>query len=184
MSVAVDYRADNFAAAKLFNKLKCTEQSGHTHSGVKTLFKACGSICSHTESLCGGTNACAVKAGSLENNINGIVHNSAVLAAHNACNGNGLLSIGNYQHLFGKSSCYTVKGGYLLALCGISYLNGIALDVADIESVHRVTVFEHYKVCDINEIVDRTNAACTKSLSEPQRRGTYLNILYNACAVA
>ena len=184
MGIAVDKLGNDLAAAQLFNQLQRSLDGRHTHSGVKTLFKTCGSVCSHAQSLCSGSYACAVKARSLEYNVSCVVHDPAVFAAHNACNGNGLLAVGNYQHLGGKLSLNAVKSGYLLALCGISDVDGAALDVADIKCVHGVTVFQHYKVCDINKVVDGANAAGTKSFSHPQGRGTYLYVLYNACDIA
>ena len=59
-----------------------------------------------------------------------------------------------------------------------------ALNIAEVKSVHRLAVFQHYIVCDVDEVVDRTNTACTESLSHPAGGGTYLNVLYDTCTVS
>ena len=46
--------------------------------------------------------------------------------------------------------------------------------------MHRLTVFEHNVVGDVNDVVDRTDAGGTQLHAEPQRRGSDLDILDNA----
>ena len=59
-----------------------------------------------------------------------------------------------------------------------------AVKAGVIKRVHRLTVLKHYVVGYINDIVDRTNAACAKAHTEPERRRSDLNVLYNSCNVS
>ena len=43
--------------------------------------------------------------------------------------------------------------------------------------MHRLTILEHYIVCDVNEIVYRAHAACAQALSHPSGRRAYLYVL-------
>ena len=46
----------------------------------------------------------------------------------------------------------------------------MTVKIAKVKSVHRLTVFEHYKVCNVNYIVYGSYSACAKSLAHPTRR--------------
>ena len=42
--------------------------------------------------------------------------------------------------------------------------------------MHRLTVLEHDIVCDVYDIVNRANAVCAKSLTQPKRRRLDFNV--------
>ena len=46
--------------------------------------------------------------------------------------------------------------------------------------MHRLRIFLHYIVCNIYDIVNRTDSACCQSALHPLRRWFNLNILYHA----
>ena len=53
-----------------------------------------------------------------------------------------------------------------------------------IESVHRLTVFNHYIVCDIDDVVYRSDACRAETHTQPQRRRRNFNVFNDSCAVS
>ena len=50
--------------------------------------------------------------------------------------------------------------------------------------MHRLTVFKHYVVCNVNDVVDGANSCRAQSHSEPEGRGRDLNVFDYLCGVA
>ena len=57
-------------------------------------------------------------------------------------------------------------------------------DRIQIIGVHRLSVLFHHVVCDIYKIVDRTDSHGSEPSLHPLRGRSYLNVLYDPCAVA
>ncbi len=121
------------------------------------------------------------KASGFKNDSGRVVHNSAVFAAHNACYGNGCLSVCDNQHIGIKLTLNAVKSGDGFAVLCVAHVNGVALKVTQVKRVHRLAVFKHNVVCDINDVADWAHAACSQPFSKPAR--AFLNAhVFNNCA--
>ncbi len=182
--VNVDVFTNDFTAAQFLDKLKCTQQSRLGVDGIDALFKSGGSVGALVYLLCSHADGNAVEARSLEYNVLCVLHDAGELAAHNACNGYRLLLVSDYQHFRAESYLGAVENRYLLSLLSVSDVYPAALYIAQVERMHRVAVFQHNKVCDINEIVDGTHAARFQPFSHPARGGSYLYVLYYRSHIA
>ena len=182
--VNVDDAVDDLACAEHFDQLTRTVDRIEGHARVQTLLKATGSLGAHTERLCGDTNGSAVEVRGLENDGPGVVHNLGVCAAHNACNSNRLVVVADGEHLVAQVVIYAVKGLDGLAVAGAADNDAAVGQALVVERMHRLAVLEHNIVGDINDVVDRTNAAGVQTLAHPRRRRLDLDILDNAGGVA
>ena len=50
--------------------------------------------------------------------------------------------------------------------------------------MHRLTVLFHHIICNINNIVDWTDALCAKPLLHPLRRRSDLDIFHDSCRIS
>ena len=62
------------------------------------------------------------------------------------------------------------------------YLRSVKAGV--VEGVHRLTVFEHYIVCDVDDVIYRSDSLCAEPHTQPERRGCDLYVLYDSCCIA
>ena len=53
-----------------------------------------------------------------------------------------------------------------------------------IKGVHRLAIFQHNIVCDINNIVDGTHAVITQTAAHPSGGGLNFDVFYHFCSVA
>ena len=120
----------------------------------------------------------------LENDGLGVVHNLGVCAAHNACNSNRLVVVADGKHLVAQVVIYAVQSLDGLTVAGTADNNAAIGQALVVERMHRLAVLEHNIVGDINDVVDRANAAGVQTLAHPRRRRLDLDILDNAGGVA
>ena len=180
----VDNAVNNFASAEHFDQLAGSVYCRKSVQRVKTLFKLCRSLGAHTKRQCALADAGSVKVCRLENNINRVGNNLAVLAAHDACKADRASIVRDNENVGVELSDISVERCKLLALGGAAHDDPAALDVAVVECVHRLAVFHHDVVCDINDVVYRPYAHCAQSLAHPLRGGSDLNIAYHARGVS
>ena len=114
----------------------------------------------------------------------GRIGDFAVFSAHNARESYSLVVIGYNEHGGVKCVRNAVEGNELFAVLRASYVDFGAAQTLVVERVHGLTVLEHNIVCDINDVVYRTNAFGAELHSHPQRRRSNLDVLYHPCAVA
>ena len=182
--VNVDNAVNDFACAEHLDQFARTVDCIEGHARVKALLKAAGSLGTHAERLCGDTNGSAVEVCGLENDGLGVIHNLGVCAAHNACNSNRLVVVADGKHLVAQVVIYAVQSLDGLTVAGTADNNAAVGQALVVERMHRLAVLEHNIVGDINDIVDRTNAAGMQTLTHPRRRRLDLDILNNAGGVA
>ena len=77
-----------------------------------------------------------------------------------------------------------VKGYEAFTVSRAANLNLCTGKAGVVKRVHGLTVFEHYVVCNVNDIVYGTNTACAESHSEPKGRGSDFYVLNNSCTVS
>ena len=121
----------------------------------------------HTQRLGGAAHAGAVKAGGLKYDGGGVVHNTAVFAAHYAGNGHRLLRIGNHQHILRQLPGLAVQGGDGLAGLGVTHIHCVAHQVTQVKGVHGLAVLQHHIVGNIYNVADGAHATGTQSLPQP-----------------
>ena len=182
--VNVDDAVDDLACAEHFDQLARAVDCIEGHARVKALLKAAGGLGTHAERLCGDTNGSAVEVCRLENDGLGVVHNLGVCAAHNACNSNRLVVVADGEHLVAQVVIYAVKSLDGLAVAGAADNDAAVGQALVVESVHRLAVLEHNVVGNINDVIDRTDAAGVQTLAHPRRRRLDLDILDDAGGVA
>ena len=182
--VNVDDTVDDLACAEHFDQLTRAVDRVERHARVQTLLKATGSLGAHTERLCGDADGSAVEVCGLENDGPGVVHNLGVCAAHNACNSNRLVVVADGEHFVAQVVIHAVQSLDGLTVAGTADNNAAIGQALVVERMHRLAVLEHNIVGDINDVVDRTNAAGVQTLAHPRRRRLDLDILDNAGSVA
>ena len=69
-----------------------------------------------------------------------------------------------------------------LIACG-AHLDMLSVKTFIIERMHRLSVFQHDIVRDIDDIVDRPHAGCAQFHAQPKRRGLDLHVFDHARAV-
>ena len=182
--VNVDNAVDDLACAQLLHQLARTVDRIEGHARVKALLKAAGGLGTHAERLCGDTNGSAVEVCGLENDGLGVVHNLGVCAAHNTRNSNRLVVVADGEHFITQIVIHAVQSLDGLTVAGTADNNAAIGQALVVERMHRLAVLEHNIVGDINDVVDRTNAAGVQTLAHPRRRRLDLDILDNAGGVA
>ena len=82
--------------------------------------------------------------------------------------------IGDYQHAGIELSDSAVQRRQLLARLRPPHDDLSAADIPIVKRVHRLSVFQHDIVCDINNVVDRTDAHGAQAFPHPfGRRGNF-----------
>ena len=182
--VGVDHAADHLARAKQLNKLAGALDSRNGGGGVELLFKAAGRLRAHTKLFGGRAHGRAVETGRFEHDHICIVHDAAVFAAHDARDRRGLGHVGDDEHFRGQRTRDAVERHDGFTRLGVAHNDFAAFHILIIERVHRLAVFQHNIVCDIDDIVDRTHAAGAQALAHPARRRFDFDIFDHARRVA
>ena len=58
------------------------------------------------------------------------------------------------------------------------------MNLLDVKGMERLTVFQHYEVGEVYDVVDRSHACIHESLLQPPRRLLHNNIRYDSCHVS
>ncbi len=97
-------------------------------------------------------------------------------AAHHAADPDGAFGIGDEQHFFVELIGAAIEGEKLLVRPSEADVDP-AGDFVGVESMERLTQFEHHKVGHIDDIVDRAQADTLELGAKPGRAGTDGQIL-------
>ncbi|MNV09558.1 hypothetical protein D3C71_1000550 [compost metagenome] len=93
---------------------------------------------------------------------------AAVLATHDAGNGQCAGVVGDDQRIATQADFLTVEQDQLLAFFGHAHADA-AIDFGKIESVQWLTQFEHHVVGDVDGSIDAAHVGTTQTLDHPQR---------------
>ncbi|MNM88706.1 hypothetical protein D3C81_1009290 [compost metagenome] len=106
--------------------------------------------------------------GAFEEQVAGFfgVH-TAVLATHDAGDGQGAGVVGDYQGVGAQGNFLAVEQDELLALFGHAHADA-AVDFGEVEGVHRLAEFEHHVVGDVDGSVDAAHVAAAQAFDHPQ----------------
>ena len=94
------------------------------------------------------------KVGAFEKHIAGCCSNSTSFTAHDACQGDGTIVVGNQQYRFVYLDVVPVEQCHRLAAATVAH-HDAAGQLIEIEGVHRLTEFEQNVVCHVHRSVDR-----------------------------
>ncbi len=128
---------------------------------------------------CNSVEKCA-----FQEQITSAISNAAVLTAHNPCNCQRTLMIGNDQGVRSQRNLLTIKQNELFALLRHSHTDA-TVDFIQIKSMHRLPEFQHHVVRDVHSRIDAAHIRAAKTLNHPQRgRPAQVNIAQHATEVA
>ena len=180
----VDCPVDDLARAEQLYKL-----AGALHGvigvvDVQTLLIAGGGVGAHTEGGSRAADGGAVEVCALKEHHCRVADDLAVLTAHDARDRDGLLSVADAEHGGGQRACGAVERADALALAGKADVDLMILDAAEVEGVHRLAVFHHDVVCDIDDVVYRAHTGVADTLAHPCGGRSDLDIFDHARGVA
>ena len=176
MRVYVDVRFGDSAAAELLDEVKGTLHAVLRRVAVHALFKARAGVRLLPE--CAGRLADGIPCESsrLEENFLGGFLDFAVLAAHNAREGDGAISIANDEVVLVQSELFIVQGDDALPLLGAANDDFGILQIRKVEGVHGLSHFEKDEVGNIDDVGNGAKPLKGEPLSHPGGRTTYFDV--------
>ena len=82
-----------------------------------------------------------------------------------------------------EGSHLTVEGLELVAVLRALHDDLVAADLIVVIAVHRLTVLEHHIVCDVDDVIDRTDPGAREADLHPLRGWCELDVLHHACGI-
>ena len=150
--------ADYFTGSHLFYQLAGTVDRSFRIVWIQPLFELTGCIRTKPDSFTGFPDIYPIKAGSLKQHRLYIVCNHGIFSTHDSGDTDLFLTIADHQHIFVHRSFLSVQCCELITVPGRLYHNLMASNCIQVIGVHRLSVFFHHIVGDINQIIDRANA--------------------------
>ena len=179
----VDGAVQHLAGPQQLHQLTGPVDGGQGVQRVQALFKLGGGLGAHAQSQSALADAGAVEAGRLEDHVHSVVHNLAVLAAHDARQAHGPVLVGDDQMVGVELADVAVQGGQLFALFRPADDDFAALHIAIVKGVHGLAVLQHYIVGDVHDIVDGAHAHGPQPLPHPLGGGGDLHVAHHAGGV-
>ena len=109
-----------------------------------------------------------VEEGAFEEQVAGLAADTAVLATHHAGDGQGAVVVGDHQGVGAQADFLAIQQDQLLALFRHAHADA-AVDLGEVEGVHRLAEFEHHVVGDVDGGVDAADIGTAQALDHPQR---------------
>ncbi|MDT4829886.1 hypothetical protein FQZ97_633200 [compost metagenome] len=109
-----------------------------------------------------------VEEGGFEEQVASLGADAAVLATHDAGDGQGAGVVGDHQGVGTQGDFLAVEQDKLLALLRHAHAD-TAVDFGEVEGVHRLAEFEHHVVGDVDGGVDAAHVGTAQALDHPQR---------------
>ena len=145
------------------NQLADSVRSRLAEVRVDSLFVSAGSLGSQGKPLGCGSYAVCVEVCGLDYDGLCVSGNFGVKSSHDPCHRYRLLGVIDHQHSVVQCSFRAVQGYEFFSLCGSINDDLVSLQAFDIKGVHRLTVFQHYKVGNVNDVVDGSHARMNQS---------------------
>ena len=183
-AVAIHHAVHHIARVELLHKLQRARKANRAADGAQLLFIARGRLRAHAKLFGCAAHRRAVKAGRFKNNGGCILHDAAVFAAHHARYSHRLFRVRNDEHIICERALNAIQRGDPLAVFCTANDHAVPLQVAQVKSVHRLAIFEHDEICDIDNIVNRAHAARTQPLAQPARGGLDAHIFDDRAHIA
>ena len=180
----VHHAVDDLAAAEHLHELAGALDGLDGVHHVEALFIAGGGVGAHAEGAGRAAHGNAVEVSGLKEHHRRVADDLAVRAAHDARDADGLVLVADAEHVRRQLALVAVERLNGLALARGAHDDVPALDAAEVKGVHRLAVFEHHIVRDIDDVVDGAHAAVAQSLAHPARRRSDLDVFHHARGVA
>ena len=180
----VHHAVDDLAAAEHLHELAGALDSLDGVHHVEALFIAGGGVGAHAEGAGRAAHGNAVEVSGLKEHHRRVADDLAVRAAHDARDADGLVLVADAEHVRRQLALVAVERLDGLALARGAHDDVAAFDAAEVKGVHRLAVFEHHIVRDIDDVVDGAHAAVAQSLAHPARRRSDLDVFHHARGVA
>jgi hypothetical protein len=133
-------------------------------SEIGAAFEAIGRFGAEFELFGGGADVLRFKVGAFEQHIYGLIVNFAILPAHDSCQRDRFVLVGDQEHLAGQGALLPVQSCEFLAIGGAPNDDGWPRSTGRgsekmiIEGVQRLPDFQHHVVGDIDDIIDAADA--------------------------
>ena len=125
-----------------------------------------------------------VEEGAFQEQVTGTGGHTAVLATHDAGDGQGTFVVGDHQGVVAQFDVLAIQQHQAFAGIGQAHADA-ALDLVQIEGMHGLTQFEHHVVGDVDGGVDAAHATAAQTLDHPVRgRAGQVDVLHYATQVA
>ena len=116
------------------------------------------------------TDAQGVEVGGLEQNVDGVVADLGVGAAHDAGESDNVIVVGNHRHARFEFPRLTIEGDHGLPGGRPAGDELRAPDLGQVIGVERLSEFEHHVVGDIDDGADRSNTGVHQATLHPLGR--------------
>ena len=183
-SIDINDAVDNLAGAQHLNQLTGTIDCIHGHARIQTLLKAAGCLGAHAELLRGNTDGCAVEVRRLKDNHVSGVRNLGIVTAHDAGNSGRTAAVRDADHVLIQLMHLTVQRFDAFTGSRAADDNLLILQAGIVERMHRLTVFQHDIVCNIDNVVDRTDTGSMQTLAHPCRRRVDFDVFDQTGSIA
>ena len=137
---------------------------------VDALLESGGRLCPQAQLLRCGPDAASQEVRGFQDDSLCIFLNLGIEAAHDAGDADASLRILDHEHVAFHGPFVLIEGDELLAGLRVLYDDLVAVNLLDIEGVHRLAVLKHDEVGKVYDIVDRTHACVHQALLQPPRR--------------
>ena len=176
--------AYDFTCSQFFHKLACTVDRCFGIVRVKTFFEFTGCIGTKSDPLGRETDICSVEACCLKKYGVYIICDHGVFSTHDSGYADCFLAITDHQDLIVHLTFLSIQGYKFLACFCTAHNDLSAFDGIQIVCMHRLTIFFHNIVCDINEVVDRADSVGSQTSLHPFRRWSDLDVFDNSCSIS
>ncbi len=179
----IDIALCDLAAAELFHQLAGAVHCSQRIIGIQSLFKNCRSLRAKADPLGGLADVRAVEGCRLEQNGVHVLRDHGVLTAHDAGDADRTLCIVDHQNVVIQLSFLIVQCGKGIPVRCAFHNDLSAVNGVEIIGVHRLAVFHHDEIRDVDQIVDRTDSVIGKSALHPAGARCQLDIGADGCHI-
>ena len=184
MRIVIVRHGHNVAAAKHRHQHAGAIQRFHARLRAHALLKAAGGFRADAQRAGGHAVVAALERRALKEHRRGVVHDFALLAAHDAGQTRRALVVGNDQHFRCERVRLAVQRRQRLALMRAAHDDRLLAHLAQVERVHRMAGFQHHEVGNVHDVVDRTHACAVQIFAHPLGRRADFHVRDDSGAVA
>ncbi len=182
--VVVEAARDDPAALQHVHQHARPLQRLHGRGGADALLEPARGLGADAQLAGGDAVVGPLEGGALEQHGGGVVHDLALLAAHDARKAGGVLPVGDDQHRLVQLVGLAVQRGQRLAGVRPAHDDGLVLHLGKVEGVHRVAGLQHHEVGDVHDVVDGPYARAVQVFPHPLGAGADLHVGDDPRAVA
>ena len=168
--VGVDQSFRDHAAGDLGDELQRTACGVQGQFGAEALVEPDRGLAAEARLLGRTPDVRRVEVRRLEEQVDRRTGDFAVLAAHDAGQGDGLLGVGDDQHVGVELPGLAVDGGDPFVGARAPNDDAVLGEAVVVEGVERLPHLQHHEVGDVDDVVDRPRAVGGEPLPQPAGR--------------